>query len=234
MKIAISQPTFLPWQGYFSLINEVDEFIFLDSVQFNKRSWQQRNYIILDSKKKFITIPVKSKGKYDQLISEVEIDYSNFSIKKILKTLENAYKKAPFFHEFYEEIKFIFQKEHKFLCELNIEIIKAISKKLGFKTKFINSSNIELNDNYKKLELITKLATKRGASTYISTIGSKEYINKFDRLPGTEIKINYFDYKNYKYKQMTNDFIEKMSILDLIFNVGFDSKKILIKNFFIV
>ena len=74
MKIGISQPTFLPWQGYLALINHVDEFIILDDVQFDKRSWQQRNIIKQNDNKLLLTIPVKSKGKYDQKINEVFID----------------------------------------------------------------------------------------------------------------------------------------------------------------
>ena len=82
MKIAISQPTFFPWQGYFALIDFVDEFIFLDNVQFDKRSWQQRNYIKLNNNRHLMTIPVISKNKFTQKIFEVEIDYSNFKIFK--------------------------------------------------------------------------------------------------------------------------------------------------------
>ena len=71
MKLAISQPTFLPWQGYIALINHVDEFVILDDVQFEKRSWQQRNNIKQNDEKLLLTIPVKSKGKYNQKINEV-------------------------------------------------------------------------------------------------------------------------------------------------------------------
>ena len=74
MKIAISQPTYLPWQGYFALIDYVDEFVFLENIQFNKRSWQQRNKIVSNEKEIFLTIPVKTKGKFSQNIFEVEID----------------------------------------------------------------------------------------------------------------------------------------------------------------
>ena len=85
MKLAISQPTFLPWAGYFSLIDYVDHFIFLDDVQFEKRSWQQRNYISLDKKKFLLTVPVISKGKRFQNINEVLILKEN--LDKILKTI---------------------------------------------------------------------------------------------------------------------------------------------------
>ena len=81
MKLAIMQPTFLPWPAYFALINYVDEFIFLDNVQFDKRSWQQRNFIISNNKKTLLTVPVISKNRFDQTINEVEIDQSSQYIK---------------------------------------------------------------------------------------------------------------------------------------------------------
>ena len=88
MKIGISQPTFLPWQGYLALINYVDEFIILDDVQFDKRSWQQRNKIKQNNKELFLTIPVKSKGRYEQKINEVAINNQTNFIEKHLKPKE--------------------------------------------------------------------------------------------------------------------------------------------------
>ena len=92
MKIAISQPTYLPWQGYFALIDYVDEFIFLENIQFNKRSWQQRNKIINNGKEIFLTVPVKSKGRFNQNIIDVELD--NFN--KFKTKTDIIYKKCIF------------------------------------------------------------------------------------------------------------------------------------------
>ena len=90
-KIAIMQPTFLPWLGYFSLIKKVDKFIFLDSVQFNKRSWQQRNKIKNNTKSMYLTVPVLSKNKFDQKISETKIDRNSKYIENHLEPL-NIYR----------------------------------------------------------------------------------------------------------------------------------------------
>ena len=86
MLLGISQPTFMPWIGYFGFLDKIDKIVFLDSVQFEKRSWQQRNFIKLDDQKHILTIPVKSKGKFKQKISEVEIIYDD-SIKVIKKNI---------------------------------------------------------------------------------------------------------------------------------------------------
>ena len=123
MKIAISQPTFLPWPGYFALINYVDEFVFLDNTQFAKRSWQQRNYIKLNEDKYLVTIPVISKNKFNQKINQVQIDYNNFQVSKFLKTIELAYKKSPYFSSYFEIFKKILNKKNKFFVLKKILII---------------------------------------------------------------------------------------------------------------
>src|SRR5210317_923377 len=105
MKIAISQPTYLPWQGYFALIDYVDEFIFLENIQFAKRSWQQRNKIIYNDKENYLTIPVKSKGKYYQKIYEVEKDDFNKTKKKHLKIIQNVYSKSDYFNLYFYDLE---------------------------------------------------------------------------------------------------------------------------------
>ena len=101
MKIGISQPTFLPWQGYLALINYVDEFIILDDVQFDKRSWQQRNKIKLNNKELVLTIPVKTKGRYEQKIYEVAINNQTNFIEKHLKSIFLSYKKSKYFKNYF-------------------------------------------------------------------------------------------------------------------------------------
>ena len=152
MKIAIMQPTFLPWPAYFALINHVDEFIFLDNVQFDKRSWQQRNFIISNNKKTLLTVPVASKSKFNQLINEVEIDQSSQYIKKHLRTIEMSYSKTEFYKKNIEDIFEIYKKNFKYLIDLNLTLIKLFLKKMKIDTKIISAS--ELNIKEKKENLI--------------------------------------------------------------------------------
>ena len=97
MKIAIMQPTFMPWIGYFGMMEIVDTMVILDDVQFDKRSWQQRNKIKTESGARWITIPVKSKGLFTQLISEVEIDNEIKKQRKIISTIQNNYSNTKYF-----------------------------------------------------------------------------------------------------------------------------------------
>ena len=170
MKIAISQPTFLPWQGYFALIDYVDEFIFLDNVQFIKRDWMQRNKIKSNNKELMISVPVETKGKRFQILSDVKINHNHYDCNKIIKTIHLNYSKSKFFDEYFSHIKEIFLSEKTLLCNLNISLIKLIAEKIGIKTKFLNSQNL-IEKEYEKIELLSQLSQKRKANEYISTIG---------------------------------------------------------------
>ena len=157
MLLGISQPTFMPWIGYFGFLDKIDKIVFLDSVQFEKRSWQQRNFIKLDDQKHILTIPVKSKGKFKQKISEVEIIYDD-SIKVIKKKIFFAYKKSRYFDTYYEDLCKILDKKHPYLLNLNLEIIKFFLKILNIKNKFDYSSKYFLD--LRKENLFLKFAKK--------------------------------------------------------------------------
>ena len=137
MKIGISQPTFLPWQGYFALIDYVDVFVFLDSVQFVKRSWIQRNKIKNNDKEQWITIPVKSKNKRFQAIKDTKIDFDHLDKKKIVNSIYNNYKKSKNFEIYFEVINKIILECDENISNLNETFIKKFSNSLGLKTKFI-------------------------------------------------------------------------------------------------
>ena len=231
MKIAISQPTYLPWQGYFALIDYVDEFIFLENIQFNKRSWQQRNKIIENDKEFFLTMPVKSKGKYTQKICDVEID--NFEKNKIkhLTLIKNAYSKCKYFDKYFYNLEKIFNQHHTKLAELNKELIIQICEIINIKTIISDDKNYNLSS--KKNDYLKDICLIKDCSQYISTIGAKDYFGKIKNFPNTNIKIDYFDFKDNTYIQNSNKFKTRLSIIDLLFNMGPDTLKYLKNNFFI-
>lgn len=224
MKIGISQPTFMPWQGYFWLINNVDEFIFLDDVQFDKRSWQQRNKISLEKKDFFLTVPVKSKNKYNQKINEVLIDRSSDYIKKHLLTLKHAYKHSVYFEKYYREICKIYDHNFEKLNELNLALIKFFLSILNIKTKVSFSSKLKINS--KKEELIKDICLKKKCTSYISTIGAKNYLSCLEKY-NLPFVIKYYNIKNNNNLEINN----KLSIIDLIFNFGEESTDIINKSF---
>mgnify|MGYP001251764813 CR=1 FL=1 len=230
MKIAISQPTFLPWQGYFALIDYVDEFIFLDHVQFVKRSWMQRNKIKSNNEELMISVPVETKGKRYQALKDVKVNLNHYDCNKIIKTLCTNYSKSKFFDKYFSSIKEIFLNEQTYLCNLNIALIKIIASQIGIKTKFLNSQNL-IEKKLEKIELLSYLSNKRKAKEYISTIGSKVYFGDLKKFPNTDINIMYYEYNHKLYKQQKKNFITFLSIMDLLFNEGPNTIKILRQNF---
>ena len=207
------QPTYLPWIGYFKLIKSSDIFIFLDCVQFDKRSWQQRNHIRDKDNKILLTVPVLSKGKLNQKIKDVLIDNSVDWKNKHLNSILHSYSKSKYFEQHFIDIKSIFDDKIENLSILNIKIIKMLCEKLKIKTKFINSSFFNLN--LKKDELLYKLCKKVNADIYLSPPGSKIYLSEtayFNR----DVKLEYYKHKKYIYNQNNNNFIESLSIIDFI------------------
>ena len=232
MKIAISQPTFLPWHGYFGLIDYVDEFVFLENIQFDKRSWQQRNRLRNRKESYYISLPVSTKGKRDQKICNVKIIYEKNLVSKILTNIRLNYKNSPYYENYYHDLSNIFLKKNEKLSLLNKELIFFFCNIMNIKTKF--SSDLELNINSRKIDYLRDISLKKNATTYITTMGSKDYLENLVFFPNTSIAIKYFKFNDLKYKQINDTFISKLSILDLIFNLGPNSLNYIRKCFKII
>ena len=219
-KIAIMQPTFIPWIGYFALINHVDSFVFLDNVQFDKRSWQQRNKIKTPEGLKWITVPVISKGRFSQSIIDVEIDPSASFIEKTIKSLTLNYRKSKFFDRYSNDIFKIFNENDKKLVELNIGLIEYMNNIWSINTPILRSSNIKAKGV--KDELLFNICEDLNCDIYISPLGSQSYLSDstlFGNKTGQK-ELIYFNYSHPKWDQLFGDFIAYSSALDLLFNVG--------------
>ena len=226
-RIAIMQPTFLPWVGYFELIRSVDLFIFLDSVQFDKRSWQQRNTIKTPKGSQWITVPVISKGKFKQNISEVEISCQSDFSTKLIKTLKINYSKAKFYNQYSEEIFYLIKNENKKLSSLNISLIKYFLKVWGIKTPLMQSSTLSVEGV--KDELLYNILNLFDSELYISPPGSESYLKKSEFFGEGENqkKYKFFEYDHPKWDQLYGDFLPYCSAIDLLFNVGEEGKNII-------
>ena len=160
MNIAATQPTFLPYPGYFSLMDIVDELIIMDDIQFDSRSWQQRNYILFNNEKTLLTVPVLKKNKSYQKISEVCIDKSKNYINKHLSTIEQAYKKKSYFDNYYPQIKKIYSSNFNNLIDLNLKLIKFFAEILNINCRLKMLSDLEIK-NFHKDELIYQICQKK-------------------------------------------------------------------------
>jgi hypothetical protein len=216
--VAIMQPTYLPWIGYFDLIDQSDCFVFLDSVQFNKRSWQQRNRIKGPEGILWLTVPVLSKGRRDQIILDVAIDPSASFQEKHIKMITHVYSKAPFFGKYIDELSLIFSRSHKFLADLNVDLIRWLCTQIGIGTQMVTSSSIDVEG--KKVRLLVEICEALEADRYLSAEGSRTYIEENNLFGQSGIDLAYQAYHHPQYRQLHGTFEPYLSVLDLLFNEG--------------
>jgi hypothetical protein len=219
MKIAIAQPTYLPWLGYFDLIDQVDAFVILDSVQFEKQSWQQRNRIKTPTGLQWLTVPVLFRGRFGQLIHDVEIRDCEFW-RNHLRAIELNYRRAPFFEDYFHELSLRFRcSAGSRLVDLNLRLIEWFMSVLGIRTPLFFSSRLGLSG--RRTELLAKICAWLGATEYISPLGSADYLlREIDLLESRSIEVLFQNYRHPQYVQMFPPFVPYASILDLIFNEG--------------
>lgn len=222
-KIAILQSNYIPWKGYFDLISAVDEFVIFDEMQFTKRDWRNRNQIKTPNGMKWLTVPVRTKGSFNQKIIDTQIDGDEW-VENHIKSLEHNYSGAKFFNEILTIIKPIYlEKKFNYISDLNLEFIKAICNYLEIDTKILNSSDLGVLNNGKTDRLID-ICKKLKGKIYVSGIAAKNYI-EIDKFNKEKIKVEWFDYDGFiEYPQLWGEFSHNVTILDLLFNCGKKSK----------
>ncbi len=225
-KVAIMQPTFLPWTGYMALMDHVDEFVFLDHVQFDKRSWQQRNRIRTANGPQWLTVPVISRGKSDQAIRDVLInrDTPDFP-RKMIGAIEHSYSKAAFYKDYAEDVFSILSRDLSHLLDLNIALIGFFKEQLEIDTPVSFSSRMDVGG--RKAALLADICRECGADIYISPPGSKDYLDAADEFEAADIPVRYFVYEHPVWPQVHGDFEPYMSVLDLLMNCGPDAGRIM-------
>jgi hypothetical protein len=224
-KVAILQSNYIPWKGYFDLINSVDEFIFYDEMQYTRRDWRNRNKIKTSNGLIWLSIPVNVKGflQSHQRIKDTIISDLSWA-KKHWGTILHNYKKAPFFHEYRDTIENLYvETEEKYLCEINYKFIRAFNCILGIKTKLSFSTDYKLSEG--KTERLVDLVKQTGGTEYISGPAAKDYIEE-NLFKEANIKLTWMDYTGYpEYNQLYPPFEHGVSIIDLIFNEGNNATK---------
>jgi hypothetical protein len=227
--VSIHQPSYFPWLGLLDKINKSDEFILLDIVQLNDSAFQSRN-IFLDNKGKihYLVIPIQKKGYQQKMIKDLKIADNRWQKKHNGFFIAN-YKKHPFFDEIYPEIKFIFEKKYNFLLDVLIDSMNVCNKLFNINTKVIFASELNIDKNLKKDDLIIEILRKVKASEYLSGIGAKVYQDekKFKK-NGILLKYQNFIHPVYPQKNSIN-FISGLSSLDVLFNLGCKNSEKLLK-----
>lgn len=226
MIIAIHQPNFLPWLGYFYKILNADIFVIIDNVQFVKNSICNRNKIKDPNGNPFwITVPVRrSKGLMINF-NELEINYAPNWQKKIIKQIESAYHKTLYFKSYFSEFENIIKEEYVNLAQLNIILIKQACSILQINTPIYISSETGI-DFGKKNEMLVNITNYFEGTVYFSGRGAKKY-NDEELFKKNNIELRYTDFQHPVYSQIGNKFIPNLSIIDLLFNCGEKSGSVL-------
>lgn len=212
------QPTYLPWIGYFSLIDQVDVLVFLDDVEFSHQSWQQRNRIKTDDGPMWLTVPVITSGRSGQIIREVEINTEERWRPKHRRSIHFNYANAEYYSEHDKWLEEVYNREWEKLCELNIFLIEDLMRKLGMEVNIIFSSNLDAAGE--KSHRLVNICKEIGAPEYLSPLGSKDYIENENPFPEAGIDLRYHSFEHPEYDQLYNGFVSHMSIIDLILNAG--------------
>ena len=217
-KLAIVQSNYIPWKGYFDLVNSVDEFILYDDMQFTRRDWRNRNLIKTPSGPQWLTIPVAVKGRYLQSICETEISDPNWGTRH-WSTLSHNYSKAPFFDLYQPVFEPLYRQQEQSLSKVNFGFLRAICGILGITTRISWSMDYRpLKEG--KTERLVDLCRRAGGAHYISGPAARDYIEPhlFDE---AGIDLGFFDYAGYpEYPQRFGKFEHGVSVLDLLFNTG--------------
>jgi hypothetical protein len=224
-KIAILQSNYIPWKGYFDIINMVDEFILYDDVQYTKSDWRNRNKIKTPSGFQWITIPVDIKGKFLQKINETKITNKLWNRKHWKSILQN-YSKAKYFKDYREIFEELYMNiKEDYLSRVNYKFISLINEILCIKTVISSSYDYNYDKNKEKTEKLISLCKCAGATSYFSGPAAKNYITE-ELFHKENIKLIWVDYTGYReYNQLYPPFEHMVSIIDLIFNEGPDAKK---------
>ena len=218
-KIAILQSDYIPWKGYFDIINSVDEFILYDDMQYTRRDWRNRNQIKTANGMLWLTIPVDTKGKYFQKINETKVSGHKWA-REHMRSIQLAYAHAPFFERYRETLEELYRKaeEMDYLTQINRMFIEAVCREIGIQTKITLSSDYELAEG--KTERLAELVKSAGGDWYLSGPAAKDYIED-EVFEKAGVTLAYMSYEGYpEYPQLHGAYTHNVSILDLLFMTG--------------
>ena len=223
-RIAILQSNYIPWKGYFDLINMVDEFILFDDAQYTKNDWRNRNVIKTNQGLRWLTIPT-NKENLHQRIKDTKISDQRWR-KKHWASLAQSYSKTPYFSHYKEIFAPLFlEARDEYLSEINYRFISVINEILGIGTPIRWSSELDMING--RTERLLHICKQCGASEYVSGPAAKSYFD-LELANKNQVQVTWIDYHGYReYSQLYPPFEHNVTILDLIFNTGCNATKFL-------
>jgi hypothetical protein len=224
MMVGIHQPMYLPWLGYFDRIHRCDAFVLLDDASYSRNYFINRNRIRTREGWTWLTVPVLTSGKFGQEIREVEVDRTLGWQAKHWKNIMYSYQNAPHFARYKEYFREFYTRDYTRLVEVLMESLEYLLKSVGVRTRTFRAS--ELGVTGTKGERLLGICRHLGADSYLSGPSGRDYLD----LPtwrAEGIQVYFHEYRHPEYPQVHGNFIPEMSIIDLLFNCGGESLRLL-------
>jgi hypothetical protein len=223
VRICIIQSCYIPWKGFFDLIGRCDEYVIFDRMQYVKRHWHNRNRIKTANGVEWLTIPVVTKGRFEQPIDEVQIEKP--WAEKHWRAVELAYKRAPFFEHFAPTLKQWYEQADReiLLTNVNELFLRNVAGLLGITTRIVRDSAYPAAGA--KTTRLLGIARAAGADRYLSGPSARDYLDEAE-LASAGIATEWMSYQGYpEYNQLHGGFEHAVSILDLLFNTGHEARR---------
>jgi hypothetical protein len=224
MIVSMHQPNFLPWLGYFYKMAKADLFIFTDTLEFSKGSYTQRVKIMTASGPRWLTVPLIHIGKVGQPILEVRCGGWSDWRQRLVDSLNGNYLQCQYYRQYADPINAIIMGSDESLCNLNIKLILHIAGVLGITLPTVLSSTLPVSG--RATDWIISACKAVGADTFLSGLGGAKYQDE-DAYGRAGIKLIYTDFRHPRYPQKSAEFVEGLSIVDLLYNCGPGSAAIL-------
>ncbi len=222
-SVAIIQSSYIPWKGYFDIIRAVDEFVFLDDAQFTRRDWRNRNRIKTTNGTQWLTIPVQSKGRFEQAIDETAI--AEPWVERHWASLKMSYGRAPHFPALAPRVRALYEQAagETMLSAVNSVLCRGICDILGITTRIAWSRDYPVEGT--RTDRLLSICRATGATHYLSGPSARAYM-ELDKFAAAGIAVTFADYSRYpEYPQLHGPFEHGVSILDLLFNTGADAPR---------
>jgi hypothetical protein len=221
MKLAIMQPYFFPYIGYFQLMNAVDEFVMYDNIEYSKKGWINRNRILVNGADAYLTISLKKDSDYLHIIDRYLAEIWPDERRKLLNRISESYRKAPYFEQVLPVLTKSLQNEERNLFKFLMATLETVKNYLGISTPFRVSSSIPIDHSLRASEKVLALCKACGAEEYINPIGGVELYSK-DGFKRQGVDLRFLKADNIQYQQLSNEFVPFLSIIDVMM---FNSKE---------
>ena len=218
IKLAIMQPYFLPYIGYWQLINAVDKFVIYDDVNYIKGGWINRNRILINGKAVYITVPLHQSSSYKR-ICDIALQFSPVWSDKLIKMFQITYRKAPYFDEVFPVIEKLIRHELNNLSDYLSRQLQALATFMGIKTKFVLTSRCYGNDQLSGQTRIVDICKREGATTYINPEGG-QILYDVETFRNAGINLRFLVMRPLPYKQRGTGFVPYLSIVDALMEIG--------------